>query len=140
MKIEFIIPKILALVEAISLEHFLKHNITLNSFSEEQCHCIGYRKILMQFWYLKISIEIASPSITSFYRFIPYRYPSSSFFSDIQFKLDSEEGIPESICSKPCQIGLRKKYEEGESCCWTCHSCGRFEVSSPVDRVLIWIF
>ena len=35
MKIEFIIPKILALVEAISLEHFLKHNINRNSFCEE---------------------------------------------------------------------------------------------------------
>ena len=55
------------------------------------------------------------------------------FFSDIQFKLDSEEGIPESICSKACQIGLRKKYEEGESCCWTCHWCGRFEVSWYIE-------
>ena len=138
MKIEFIIPKILALVEAISLEHFLKHNINLNYFSEVPLHWLQKN---IDAFLVKISIEIAfSPSITSFYRFIPYKYPSSSFFSDIQFKLDSEEGIPESICSKPCQIGLRKKYEEGESCCWTCHSCGRFEVSSPVDQVLIWIF
>jgi len=48
-------------------------------------------------------------------------------FSDVQFQLDHPQPPP-SRCSLPCGRGQMKKYIEGESCCWTCHQCGQYQV------------
>ena len=40
---------------------------------------------------------------------------------------DSEMGIPESVCSKPCKVG--EAYIQQElHCCWECRSCRRNEI------------
>ena len=54
--------------------------------------------------------------------------------SEIRFKSVSPE-IPQSVCSLPCSLGEAKKYVEGESCCWHCLPCSRFEVIS-----ILWAF
>ena len=50
--------------------------------------------------------------------------------AEIQFRLGNvpSNWTPPSICSAACGVGLMKKYVEGESCCWTCHNCSRYEV------------
>ena len=51
---------------------------------------------------------------------------------ELQFQLDHPTH-PISICSLPCSQGQMKKYIEGESCCWTCHQCGQYEVSQTLE-------
>eukprot|EP00094_Tigriopus_californicus_P006471 TCALIF_06232-PA protein Name:"Similar to Grm4 Metabotropic glutamate receptor 4 (Mus musculus)" AED:0.16 eAED:0.17 QI:0/0.53/0.42/0.92/0.61/0.71/14/130/758 len=53
--------------------------------------------------------------------------------TDVQFQIGHPKP-PESECSKPCARGLMKKYVEGESCCWSCHSCGQYEQLDPLDE------
>jgi metabotropic X receptor len=65
-----------------------------------------------------------------------YDWVNVGFFHDDQIEMNMEAvqfqlgspSPPPSICSADCYLGLMKKYVEGESCCWTCHACGRYEV------------
>ncbi|CAH8441736.1 unnamed protein product [Heterobilharzia americana] len=44
------------------------------------------------------------------------------------------ETVPESVCSKPCNVGQIKRIEWGRSCCWTCVNCSSQQiVTSVVD-------
>ncbi|CAB4067611.1 Metabotropic glutamate receptor 3,Metabotropic glutamate receptor 8,Metabotropic glutamate receptor 5,Metabotropic glutamate receptor 4,Metabotropic glutamate receptor,Probable metabotropic glutamate receptor mgl-1,Metabotropic glutamate receptor 7,Metabotropic glutamate receptor 6,Metabotropic glutamate receptor 2 [Lepeophtheirus salmonis] len=47
----------------------------------------------------------------------------------VQFKMGHP---PESICSQPCKSGEMKKNTD-TGCCWTCHSCGEYEVLDVND-------
>ena len=49
------------------------------------------------------------------------------FFTELQFQLENPSH-PDSVCSLPCGHGKVKKHVEGESCCWTCHNCGTYQV------------
>ena len=49
------------------------------------------------------------------------------YFTEVQFQLGHPQP-PASLCSLPCLRGQMKKYVEGESCCWTCHQCGQYQV------------
>ena len=49
-------------------------------------------------------------------------------FLEVQFRLN-DSFVPSSICSLPCPEGVPKKYDEGESCCWTCVPCGDYQVT-----------
>ena len=65
-----------------------------------------------------------------------YKWVNVGYFHDEQMELDMDQlqfqlehpPHPTSICSLPCKKGEMKKYIEGESCCWTCHECGQYEV------------
>ncbi|KAF8790267.1 Metabotropic glutamate receptor like protein [Argiope bruennichi] len=48
-------------------------------------------------------------------------------FSEVQFRLE-EPKMPISVCSLPCNAGEVRKYLEGESCCWHCLRCSKYQV------------
>ena len=60
-------------------------------------------------------------------------------FSEVQFRLNSTKlsptEVPSSVCSLPCPEGQMKKYDEGESCCWTCHECIAYQVSFKANQL-----
>ncbi|XP_040572263.1 metabotropic glutamate receptor [Lepeophtheirus salmonis] len=67
-----------------------------------------------------------------------YKWVTVGFFDDdeihlnmdkVQFKMGHP---PESICSQPCKSGEMKKNTDA-GCCWTCHSCGEYEVLDVND-------
>ena len=60
--------------------------------------------------------------------FILHLISISDFFTELQFQLENPSH-PDSVCSLPCGHGKVKKHVEGESCCWTCHNCGTYQVS-----------
>ena len=65
-------------------------------------------------------------------------------FSEVQFRLNSTKlsptEVPSSVCSLPCPEGQMKKYDEGESCCWTCHECIAYQVSFKANRFWTILF
>ncbi|XP_067128355.1 metabotropic glutamate receptor-like [Centruroides vittatus] len=46
--------------------------------------------------------------------------------SQVRFRIDNPE-MPLSVCSLPCKKGQAKKFLEGESCCWHCFNCSRYQ-------------
>ncbi|XP_067123337.1 metabotropic glutamate receptor 6-like [Centruroides vittatus] len=46
--------------------------------------------------------------------------------SQIRFRMDNPN-VPISVCSLPCRKGQAKKFLEGESCCWHCFNCTRYQ-------------
>ncbi|XP_023224287.1 metabotropic glutamate receptor 7-like [Centruroides sculpturatus] len=46
--------------------------------------------------------------------------------SEVRFRIDNPE-MPLSVCSLPCKKGQAKKLLEGESCCWHCFNCSRYQ-------------
>nr|XP_018899855.1 PREDICTED: metabotropic glutamate receptor 2-like isoform X1 [Bemisia tabaci]XP_018899864.1 PREDICTED: metabotropic glutamate receptor 2-like isoform X1 [Bemisia tabaci] len=53
--------------------------------------------------------------------------------SEIRFS-NGQSGVPESVCSLPCELGEAKKYVERESCCWHCFNCSQYQIRSPTDE------
>ncbi|XP_076038510.1 mangetout isoform X2 [Oratosquilla oratoria] len=53
--------------------------------------------------------------------------------SEVQFKLE-QPMPPASVCSLPCERGQAKKYVEGESCCWHCFNCSKYQIVHPEDE------
>ncbi|KAK9501334.1 hypothetical protein O3M35_012070 [Rhynocoris fuscipes] len=45
-----------------------------------------------------------------------------------------QAGVPESVCSLPCEVGQAKTYVEGESCCWHCFNCTQYQIRHPVEE------
>lgn len=45
---------------------------------------------------------------------------------DIQF-IRGEHGVPESYCSRPCELGQAKIMRAGDQCCWICKTCAPYE-------------
>lgn len=45
---------------------------------------------------------------------------------DIQF-IQGERLIPESYCSRPCELGQAKIMRAGDHCCWICKTCAPYE-------------
>lgn len=46
--------------------------------------------------------------------------------NDIQF-IQNEHQIPESYCSRPCELGQAKIMRAGDHCCWICKTCAPYE-------------
>ena len=73
--------------------------------------------------------------VKDFYQWFSKALSNKNFFlfSEVQFRLNSTKlsptEVPSSVCSLPCPEGQMKKYDEGESCCWTCHECIAYQVS-----------
>ncbi|CAH8448569.1 unnamed protein product [Schistosoma guineensis] len=44
-----------------------------------------------------------------------------------------QETIPESVCSKPCNVGQIKRIDWGRSCCWICINCSSQQIVTSVD-------
>ncbi|CAH0772914.1 unnamed protein product [Bemisia tabaci] len=55
--------------------------------------------------------------------------------SEIRFS-NGQSGVPESVCSLPCELGEAKKYVERESCCWHCFNCSQYQVTGLGCAVL----
>lgn len=49
--------------------------------------------------------------------------------TELQFRWKQKQAN-DSICSFPCKEHQAKKYDEGESCCWTCVDCIHYQVSN----------
>lgn len=47
----------------------------------------------------------------------------------IKFKHYSSS-IPSSVCSLPCSKGQAKKYIDGDTCCWHCSDCSKYQILS----------
>lgn len=45
---------------------------------------------------------------------------------DIQFT-GGEHLVPESFCSRPCELGQAKIMRAGDHCCWICKTCAPYE-------------
>lgn len=57
------------------------------------------------------------------------RWTESDYFlklDDIQF-IQGESVIPESYCSRPCELGQAKIMRAGDHCCWICKTCAPYE-------------
>lgn len=57
------------------------------------------------------------------------RWTESDYFiqlDDIQF-IQGEHQIPESYCSRPCDIDQAKIMRAGDHCCWICKTCAPYE-------------
>lgn len=46
--------------------------------------------------------------------------------NDIQF-IQGDPLIPESYCSRPCELGQAKIMRAGDHCCWICKTCAAYE-------------
>ncbi|CAH8481755.1 unnamed protein product [Schistosoma rodhaini] len=44
-----------------------------------------------------------------------------------------QETIPESVCSKPCNVGQIKRIDWGRSCCWICINCSSQQIVTSVN-------
>lgn len=57
------------------------------------------------------------------------RWTESDYFlrlDDIQF-IQGEAVIPETYCSRPCELGQAKIMRAGDHCCWICKTCAPYE-------------
>ncbi|VDO66771.1 unnamed protein product [Schistosoma margrebowiei] len=45
----------------------------------------------------------------------------------------SPKTIPESVCSKPCNVGQIKRIDWGRSCCWICINCSSQQIVTSVN-------
>lgn len=57
------------------------------------------------------------------------RWTESDYYlqlNDIEF-IQGDKLIPESYCSKPCELGQAKIMRAGDHCCWICKTCLPFE-------------
>lgn len=57
------------------------------------------------------------------------RWTESDYFlqlEDIQF-IQGDKLVPESYCSRPCELGQAKIMRAGDHCCWICKTCAPFE-------------
>ncbi|CAL4156056.1 unnamed protein product, partial [Meganyctiphanes norvegica] len=53
--------------------------------------------------------------------------------NEIQYNLD-KPATPPSVCSYPCLEGQAKKLIEGETCCWHCFNCSKYEFVNASDE------
>ncbi|CAI2723594.1 unnamed protein product [Schistosoma spindalis] len=60
-------------------------------------------------------------------RFPRFYYINENISSYIQ------ETIPESVCSKPCNVGQIKRIDWGRSCCWICINCSSQQIVTSVN-------
>lgn len=57
------------------------------------------------------------------------RWTESDYYlqlNDIEF-IQGDKLIPESYCSRPCELGQAKIMRAGDHCCWICKTCAPFE-------------
>lgn len=57
------------------------------------------------------------------------RWTESDYFlqlNDIEF-IQGDKLIPESYCSRPCELGQAKIMRAGDHCCWICKTCAPYE-------------
>ena len=82
----------------------------------------------------KNPIHIVLPLILkAFSIFFIILFPFPISFTELQFQLENPSH-PDSVCSLPCGHGKVKKHVEGESCCWTCHNCGTYQVGIDFEN------
>ena len=57
------------------------------------------------------------------------RWTEDNYFlalDDIEF-FQGDRQVPESYCSKPCELGQAKIMRAGDHCCWICKTCQPYE-------------
>lgn len=57
------------------------------------------------------------------------RWTESDYYlqlNDIEF-IQGDKLIPESYCSRPCELGQAKIMRAGDHCCWICKTCAPYE-------------
>lgn len=57
------------------------------------------------------------------------RWTESDYYlqlNDIEF-IQGDRLIPESYCSRPCELGQAKIMRAGDHCCWICKTCAPYE-------------
>lgn len=53
--------------------------------------------------------------------------------NDVEF-LRGQHSVPDSYCSKPCQLDQAKITRAGDTCCWICKTCAPYEYLPQENR------
>lgn len=67
-------------------------------------------------------------------RWTESNYPGFTLnLDDIEF-FQGQHPVPESYCSKPCELGQAKMTRAGDTCCWICKTCAPYEYLPEENR------
>ena len=86
-------------------------------------------------WLLWISI--GGTALLSNWNITPNTLTNGINISPTEVQFRQNESMPSSVCTEDCRQGQAKKMVEGETCCWHCTNCNRFQVRILLSCIVL---